>query len=258
MTNARDQLLAAVFELSCDDQFKLATRIAANVGYVLTDEPQIDRVHPQAQQPFIWICLVQGKWGENIRAWTRDPDQAARFIESGMEVQPLYATPPRPPEAGREAIAISEILEEEVYFNKDTRLYDYGDAVERLLSLRPADPVSVGPYEVFAGYMDLGEPLAGALVTLEAFITNAEEENDPEIEKEVHAFNIIVEGLRVITTPPREIRDKMEAFLKYCDWFYEKLLLHPEIEQRLEGVGLFKLHVNNLRTALATKPAQDE
>lgn len=31
-------------ELSCDAQFELATRIAANVGYVLVSEPRVDDI----------------------------------------------------------------------------------------------------------------------------------------------------------------------------------------------------------------------
>jgi hypothetical protein len=35
-----DELLAEAFELSCNDQFDLATKIAENVGYVLAPEPE--------------------------------------------------------------------------------------------------------------------------------------------------------------------------------------------------------------------------
>lgn len=41
--------------------------------------------------PFLWICLVPGKWEpENIRAWTRDPDRAAAFIDQGLDMIPLF------------------------------------------------------------------------------------------------------------------------------------------------------------------------
>ena len=37
-----DQFVKSISQISCDDQFVIATRIAANVGYVLMPEPSPD------------------------------------------------------------------------------------------------------------------------------------------------------------------------------------------------------------------------
>jgi hypothetical protein len=49
---------------------------------------------PPLPEPFLWVCIVPGRWSpEQIRSWTRDPEQAARWADDGLDMKPLYAAP---------------------------------------------------------------------------------------------------------------------------------------------------------------------
>jgi hypothetical protein len=48
--NSREELLTLIFALSCQEQFDLATKIAANVGYMLIGEPSLDETADEAER----------------------------------------------------------------------------------------------------------------------------------------------------------------------------------------------------------------
>lgn len=76
--------------LSCDDQFALARRIAANVGYVLVPEPSIQDAEDAAaedQSPAAWLH-PEARWAHVNRA-----NVAAHCRKNGPQPIPLYASP---------------------------------------------------------------------------------------------------------------------------------------------------------------------
>ncbi|MGM4987375.1 hypothetical protein [Tardiphaga sp. 841_E9_N1_2] len=70
----------------------------------------------------------------------------------------------------------------------------------------------------FDSYADLPKDIAAALGTIEGFITNAEEEGDPDIQAEIGGFNLIVEILRKgvgaaqSLTNPDDWQDALDAW----------------------------------------------
>jgi hypothetical protein len=109
-------MLELAFKLSCNAQFALATKIAANVGYVLVGEPAFDDTRAAApvavevwngeRKVTVYDDIVLRVWGPNMEDEMSEEPRSHETVGAAFKwlfdaAAPIAVTPERPKVIGR-------------------------------------------------------------------------------------------------------------------------------------------------------------